>query len=90
MQTYLWMGPFNSSCEYELDELKEIKNDIDAITLAKIALQRNFHDAVVYVFHGCDHGNGVVLIKARNSPKDSGDIITSKGTNDNFVELHVV
>ena len=51
-----------------LDQLM-IKNDIDAIALARITLQKNYKNVDIYVLHGFDHGNGVVLIEIEPIPE---------------------
>ena len=42
---------------------------IDTITLARIALWKNHKNVGIYVLHGFDHGNGVVLTKTEPIPK---------------------
>ena len=41
----------------------EIKNDEDAIALARIALWRNLKSVCLYILHRYDHVNGVILIE---------------------------
>ena len=48
---------------HELDRLVEIKNNNDAVVLARTTLWRQMKCANVFVFHGYDHGNGVMLIE---------------------------
>ena len=60
--------------EFELDGLVKIKNDTNALALAKIDSWRNFHNATIYVLHG----NGIVLKVAKTIPKVSGSVITDK------------
>ena len=65
---------------HELDRLVEIKDDNDALTLARIALWRQIRNVGVFIFDRYDHGNGVVLTqiepiiegKVRVSYKDNG------------------
>ena len=54
-----------------LDQIVEIKNDIDAIALARITLWKNYKNVDIYVLYGFDHGNGVVLTKTEPIPKVS-------------------
>ena len=57
--------------EFELGNLVQIKNDEDALALARIALKRNLRSVYLYIFHGYDHGNGVILTKIEPIIKSS-------------------
>ena len=46
---------------HELSKLVEVKDDNDAMAIARIALWRLMKNVDLFMLHGCNKGNGVVL-----------------------------